>query len=89
MRTRRTPAFDRTVQEIARLAEEDGSREPRGAHVLAVVAALEHGTAARAIALLGVPPATLVAAARAGSHRRHEADGPGASRDAPGPSAAR
>ena len=52
--------FQRAV-ELSKLASPAGLR---GAHVVAAVAELEHGTAARALRRLDVDPARLLAAAR-------------------------
>lgn len=64
-RYRRTPAADRVIGEMARRGDSERPRRLVGAHVVAAVAELEHGTAARALVLLGVERAALLDAAEA------------------------
>lgn len=52
-------------QEAARLARSERPSRLRGAHVLLAVAAMEHGTAVRALEAMGIDRAALAAAAAA------------------------
>lgn len=53
------------MQGLAELRREDGETPLRGAHVLAVVAAMQQGVAARSLRAMNVDPAALAAAAKA------------------------
>lgn len=60
---RANPSADQAFQVAAALSKEPGSRRLLGAHVVQAVARQSTGTAARALAALGIDPAALDAAA--------------------------
>ncbi|MGD9571008.1 MAG: Clp protease N-terminal domain-containing protein [Thermoleophilia bacterium] len=63
--TRSDPSQQAAFQEAVRLSKLERPAELRGAHVVIAVAGMEHGTAPRALAAMGVDRDALVAAARA------------------------
>ena len=52
------------MQRLAELRKADPAAPLRGAHVLLVVASMEHGVAVRSLRAMGVEPEALIAAAR-------------------------
>jgi ATP-dependent Clp protease ATP-binding subunit ClpA len=61
----------RAFQEASRMARSERSSGLVGAHVVAAVARVEHGTASRALSTMGVDRAALAAAARDEISERH------------------
>jgi ATP-dependent Clp protease ATP-binding subunit ClpA len=61
---RAQPSGQAVMQRLAEWRKTDSAGPLRGAHVVLVVATIEHGVAARSLRAMGVDPQALVAAAR-------------------------